>query len=61
MIVLKGEANFIQEIDGKERRFKVRPGDTVINPPGVWHTANVTEPLLAIYIMPCPGTVHRVR
>jgi len=61
VIVLEGEAEFIQQIDGEERRFKVRPGDTVINPPGVWHTANVTKPLRAIYITPCPGTEHRVR
>ncbi len=61
VIVLAGEAEFIQEIDGRERRFSVKAGDTVINPAGVWHTANVRQPLQAIYITPCPGTEHRPR
>ena len=54
-------AEFIQQIDGEERRMPVGPGSTVLNPRGVWHTADVTEPLKAIYITPCPGTEHRAR
>lgn len=61
VIVLEGEADFIQEIDGTQRRFAVSAGSAVINPAGVWHTANVTKPLRAIYITPCPGTEHRPR
>jgi hypothetical protein len=33
----------------------------MINPAGVWHTADVEEPVKAIYITPCPGTQHRAR
>lgn len=61
VIVLEGKAEFIQEIDGGEQRTRVGPGVTLINPRGVWHTADVTEPLKAIYITPCPGTEHRAR
>jgi len=61
VIVLAGEAEFIQEIDGGERRFDIKAGDTVINPAGIWHTANVKKPMRAIYITPCPGTEHRPR
>jgi mannose-6-phosphate isomerase-like protein (cupin superfamily) len=61
VIVLEGKALFIQEIDGEERGFEVGPGSTVINPAGVWHTANVEQPMKAIYITPCPGTQHRER
>ena len=61
VIVLEGEAQFIQEIDGVEIRINVGPGDTIINRQGVWHTADVTKPLKAIYITPCPGTEHRDR
>lgn len=61
VIVLEGEAEFIQEIDGGERRFTIKAGDTVINPAGIWHTANVNKSLRAIYITPCPGTEHRPR
>jgi mannose-6-phosphate isomerase-like protein (cupin superfamily) len=61
VIVLEGRAEFIQEMDGGERRTAVGPGSAIINPKGVWHTADVSEPLKAIYITPCPGTEHRVR
>jgi len=61
VIVLEGTADFIQQIDGEERRMSVKPGSTIINPRGVWHTANVTVPLKAVYITPCPGTEHRAR
>ena len=61
VIVLDGEADFVQEIEGAERHMTVRAGSTVINPAGVWHTANVKRPLRAIYITPCPGTQHRPR
>lgn len=61
VIVLEGRAEFIQEIDGEQRRAPVRPGSTMINPAGVWHTADVAEPMKAIYITPCPGTQHRPR
>jgi quercetin dioxygenase-like cupin family protein len=61
VIILEGKAEFIQEIDGEERRTAVGPGSAIINPAGVWHTADVEEPLKAIYITPCPGTQHRKR
>jgi quercetin dioxygenase-like cupin family protein len=61
VIVLEGEAVFIQEIDGEERRTPVGPGSTIINPAGVWHTADVERPMKAIYITPCPSTEHRAR
>lgn len=61
VIVLEGKGELIQEIDGEERRTPVGPGSTMINPIGVWHTADVSEPMKAIYITPCPGTQHRER
>ena len=61
VIVLEGEAEFVQELPAGELRTEVRAGSTVINPAGVWHTANVRKPLRAIYITPCPGTQHRPR
>lgn len=61
VLVLEGEAQFIQEIRGEERRAAVGPGSTMINPAGVWHTADVNKPLKAVYMTPCPGTQHRPR
>ena len=59
--VLEGEVTFIQETAAGETRIDVRAGDTVINPRGVWHTADVREPMRAIYLTPCRGTEHRSR
>jgi quercetin dioxygenase-like cupin family protein len=61
VIVLEGKGVFVQEIGGEERRMAVEPGSTIINPAGVWHTADVAEPLKALYITPGPGTGHRKR
>lgn len=61
VMVLAGRAEFIQEIDGEERRLEVGPGQTMINPQGVWHTADVIEAMRALYITPIAGTEHRPR
>ena len=61
VIVLEGRGTFIQEVDGAEQRIPVSAGDAIINPRGVWHTADVEEPIRAIYMTPCPGTEHRKR
>ena len=59
--ILRGKGVFIQEIDGEQVRIPVSPGVCLINPKGVWHTADVDEALEAIYLTPCPGTEHRPR
>ena len=61
VIVLAGRGTFHQEIDGEVRSTPFEAGTTLINPPGVWHTADVSEAMRAIYITPCPGTDHRPR
>jgi uncharacterized cupin superfamily protein len=61
VVVLEGEGELLQEIDGETRRALFGPGSTFINPAGVWHTANVTKPMRALYLTPCPGTQHRPR
>jgi mannose-6-phosphate isomerase-like protein (cupin superfamily) len=61
VILLSGVALFIQEIDGSTVRTRVTAGQAVLNPAGVWHTADVEEPFDAIYLTPCPGTKHRPR
>ena len=61
VVVLSGKAEFLQEVDGEERRTIVGAHQAIINPPGVWHTANVIEPFLALFVTPGPGTTHRPR
>ncbi len=60
--VLEGRGTFFQQNDdGTANAMAFEPGTTLINPPGVWHTADVDSPMRAIYITPCIGTSHKPR
>jgi mannose-6-phosphate isomerase-like protein (cupin superfamily) len=61
VVLLSGRADLIQEIDGEERRVTLRPGQAVVNPTGVWHTADVHEPGDILTITPGRGTDHKPR
>jgi mannose-6-phosphate isomerase-like protein (cupin superfamily) len=50
VICTAGEITLVQEIDGKEVRTVLRPGECAINPPGVWHTADVSGRATAVFI-----------
>jgi quercetin dioxygenase-like cupin family protein len=61
VICTAGEITLIQEIDGKHVRTTLRPGEYAINPPGVWHTADVTSSATAVFITAGAGTQNRPR
>ena len=65
IIVLEGKGTFIQEIGSEtgseQRRIPISKGVAVINPQGVWHTADIDEPVSALYITPTAATEHRER
>jgi mannose-6-phosphate isomerase-like protein (cupin superfamily) len=50
-----------QEVDGVERTVELRAGQAVVNPPGAWHTADVTEPATAFFVTAGRGTQIRPR
>ncbi|MEO1046411.1 MAG: cupin domain-containing protein [Pseudomonadota bacterium] len=50
-----------QHADGNEERIELRAGDYAINPAGVWHTADVTDPATAIFVTAGKDTEHRPR
>jgi uncharacterized cupin superfamily protein len=55
--LLSGRATFILE-DGK--RIDVRePGEFVIVPKGMWHTAKTTEPTKMVFVTPGEGTENK--
>lgn len=64
VICISGRVTLIQEFpDGRDERVTLGPGDYAINPPGVWHTADV-EPggeATCIFITAGVGTQHRAR
>jgi uncharacterized cupin superfamily protein len=57
--LLSGRVDVVQEIDGEDHVVALRPGDAMINPANVWHTARVHEPGLALFVTPGAGTEHR--
>jgi mannose-6-phosphate isomerase-like protein (cupin superfamily) len=61
VVLLSGRVDLIQEVDGGERVVPLRPGEAVVNPAGVWHTADVHEPGQALFVTPGMGTEHRPR
>jgi mannose-6-phosphate isomerase-like protein (cupin superfamily) len=61
VVLLSGRADLIQQVDGGERRVSLRPGQAVVNPAGVWHTADVHEPGDILSITPGRGTEHKPR
>jgi hypothetical protein len=62
VVLLSGSIDLVQrEPDGRERRIPMAPGQAVINPVGVWHTADVHAPADALFITPGLGTEHEPR
>jgi quercetin dioxygenase-like cupin family protein len=61
VLLLSGHVDLIQELDGEEHRIELHAGDGVLNPTGVWHTADVHEPGDALFITPGLGTEHKPR
>ena len=56
-----GQIELIQEFAGEQTSLPLGPGEYAINPPGVWHTANVAEMAEAVFITAGEGTQHRPR
>ncbi|MAW99340.1 MAG: cupin [Sphingomonas sp.] len=62
VICSEGRMTLYQEHpDGTRSQVALAPGDYAINPPGIWHTADVDEPVAAIFITSGLGTEHRPR
>jgi quercetin dioxygenase-like cupin family protein len=62
VICIAGALVLLQEdAAGQVTETALAAGEYAINPPGVWHTANVAEGAVAIFITPGEGTQHRPR
>nr|WP_235903778.1 cupin domain-containing protein [Pontixanthobacter luteolus] len=62
VICIDGEMTLTQEFpDGREVQVILTPGDYAINPPGVWHIADIDSHATAIFITAGEGTQHRPR
>ncbi|HEY8516326.1 MAG TPA: cupin domain-containing protein [Candidatus Binatia bacterium] len=61
VLCTSGAFTLIQEIDGREVRTRLEPGEYAINPPGVWHTADVEGTASGVFITAGIGTQVRPR
>lgn len=62
VVCLAGRITLHQELaDGTKRTVHLEPYHAVINPPGAWHTADVTAAATALFITSGIGTQHRPR
>ena len=62
VICTAGEMLLTQEFpDGRVERTMLGAGEYAINPPGVWHIADVEDRATAIFITGGEGTEHRPR
>ena len=61
VVCIEGSMTLIQEIDGEQVRTTLSPGEYAINPPGVWHTADVPDHATGLFVTPGVGTQGRPR
>jgi hypothetical protein len=61
VVLLGGRVDLIQDLDGEHRVVALHAGEAIVNPAGVWHTADVYEPGPALFITAGRGTEVRPR
>ncbi|MEM6475772.1 MAG: cupin [Pseudomonadota bacterium] len=62
VICTEGTMVLTQEFpDGSTHQVPLQSGEYAVNPPGVWHTADVESRATAIFITAGEGTQHRSR
>lgn len=62
VICVAGRMTLLQEIDGQVHRVTLETGQAIVNPPGVWHTADVDAGGAAgIFVTAGIGTEARPR
>lgn len=62
VLCIEGEIVVHQEgADGAVTTVTLGPGDYAVNPPGVWHTADIADKAIALFITAGEGTGHRPR
>ncbi|TFG91990.1 MAG: hypothetical protein E4H11_10040 [Myxococcales bacterium] len=61
MAGLSGRMTLHQELDGGVRTVVLEAGHAIVNPPGVWHTADIEGEASALFITAGMGTENRER
>ncbi len=61
VVCTDGFITLLRETDGGVRSITLGPGEAVVNPPAVWHTADVAGPATALFITAGMNTETRPR
>ena len=62
VLCLSGAMTLHQEFpDGRTAAVTIAAGEYAVNPPGVWHTADIDDEAEALFITAGMGTTHRPR
>jgi quercetin dioxygenase-like cupin family protein len=65
VLCMQGTITLIQEINGRPEKNRLNAGEAIINPAGIWHTADLDdeegEEATALFITAGMGTEHRPR
>jgi mannose-6-phosphate isomerase-like protein (cupin superfamily) len=61
VVCLAGRITIIREVDGGLDPVELHPGEAMINPAGMWHTADLDGHARILAITPGLGTEHRPR
>ena len=61
VVCTDGRITLHQEVDGRDETVVLESGQAIVNPPGVWHTADVDAPATALFITAGTGTQVRPR
>lgn len=62
VLCTSGRMTLHQEFpDGRTETVEIGPGEYAINPPGVWHTADIAGEATGVFITAGIGTEHRPR
>jgi hypothetical protein len=61
VLCIEGVITLHQEMDGHVGTVVLEQGEGTINPPRVWHTADVDGPAVALFVTAGTGTEVRPR
>lgn len=61
VVCIDGFMTLFQEVEGAVRSVILGPGEAIVNPPGIWHTADVGDKATALFITAGMGTETRPR
>lgn len=61
VVCIRGTMTLHQELDGKIRTVLLTEGQAIINPKGVWHTADIDGEATALFVTAGLGTEQRAR